>query len=115
MYNGNWYDAMRQCKSSKAHLWTPSSHAEWWNIYNLIGSSEWKYAMEADTSNFIFLTTILYIGFQSLDDVSMLKYYVELGKSIVHFCIKDKNHRKISPSNTLSSCICIQLFKPSLP
>ena len=64
---------MEICEESSAHLWTPVSHAEWSNVYDLIGSSEWKYASETDAANFMFLTTILFIGMKNTNDVSLLK------------------------------------------
>ena len=71
MNKGTWQDPMGICEEHHAHLWTPASHAEWWNVYNLIGSSEWKYATEADTSHFMFLTTILFIEMEIMNQVSM--------------------------------------------
>ena len=73
MPTGSWQDASNQCNGKGAYLWTPNDYTEWWNVYNIIGSSRWENDIEMfKATNYIVSTIILFIGMHVIDDVSRL-------------------------------------------
>ena len=73
MTAGSWQDASDQCYENGAYLWTPNDYTEWWNVYNIIGSSRWENDLEMyEATNYIESTLILFIGMHVIDDVSRL-------------------------------------------
>ena len=56
---------------SNAHLWTPSSHAEWLNLHNVLMSAHWGNDMKIYLmTNLILLSNLLFIGMQNINNVS---------------------------------------------
>ena len=72
--NGTWQDAEDKCALSNANLWTPSGHAEWLNIYNVLMSAHWESDLTIyQMTNLILLSNLIFIGMHCVNDVSMLK------------------------------------------
>ena len=66
--NGTWLDAEEHCERDNAYLWTPNGHAEWWNIYSRLMSSNWKNGTELNiAAHSMFISSILFIGMQVLE------------------------------------------------
>ena len=70
---GTWQDASDHCNDKDGHLWTPNDYTEWWNVYNIIGTSRWENGIEMyKATSYIESTLILFIGMHVIDDVSRL-------------------------------------------
>ena len=79
---GTWQDASNRCNGNGADLWTPNDYTEWWNVYNIMGTSHWENGIEINEATSLVLSIIiLFIGMHAIDDVSRLKGFCIL-KSI---------------------------------
>ena len=66
----SWLDAEHYCTTRGSHLWSINSFDEWYNIFQAVQHTSMFEIEKSSTTNFIMVSTLLFIGLTQNNFVS---------------------------------------------